>query len=42
MVFRKSEIITFAKAATTTTAMAITKEGSSLEVTANAEQIPNT
>ena len=37
-----NDIITLANAATITTAIAITKEGSSLEVTANAEQIPNT
>ena len=42
IVFRKTEMITFANAITNKTAMDITIAGSNLTVIANAEQIPRT
>ena len=42
MVLRNSEMITLANATTNVTEIAITMAGSSLEVTARAEQIPST
>ncbi len=42
MVLRRSEIITFASASTAVTEIVMTTAGSSLAVTARAEQIPST
>ena len=41
IVFRSNEMMTLANATTAVTDTAITRAGSSLAVTANAEQIPN-
>ena len=42
MVLRNSEMMTLEKASTAVTEIAMTKAGSSLAVTARAEQMPNT